>query len=144
MLWCARSRDGRYTFNYQAMKAFNDGVQMRSDWLLPLCGGPERLKEDGRKAHPTQKPEALLHRVMLTSTKPGDLVLDPFFGTGTTGAVAQRLGRRWLGIERDPNYIKLARKRIAAVKTLASEDLEITPEKSEAPRVPFGSLIERG
>jgi modification methylase len=126
------------------MKAFNDGVQMRSDWLLPLCGGPERLKQDGRKAHPTQKPEALLHRVMLTSTKPGDLVLDPFFGTGTTGAVAQRLGRRWLGIERDPNYIKLARKRIAAVKTLASEDLEITPEKSEAPRVPFGSLIERG
>ncbi|MGH7035144.1 MAG: site-specific DNA-methyltransferase [Stellaceae bacterium] len=144
MLWCARSRDGRYTFNYQAMKAFNDGVQMRSDWLLPLCGGPERLKQDGRKAHPTQKPEALLHRVMLTSTKPGDLVLDPFFGTGTTGAVAQRLGRRWLGIERDPNYIKLARKRIAAVKTLASDDLEVTPEKSEAPRVPFGSLIERG
>ncbi len=144
MLWCARSREASYTFNYQAMKSLNDGIQMRSDWMLPLCGGAERLKQDGRKAHPTQKPEALLHRVLLASSKPGDLVLDPFFGTGTTGAVAQRLGRRWLGIERDPDYAKLARKRIAAIKTLEAENLETTPEKSAAPRIPFGTLIERG
>ncbi len=98
LLWCARSAESRYTFNYEAMKALNDDLQMRSDWLFPLCGGPERLKRDGRKAHPTQKPEALLHRVLLASTKPGDLVLDPFFGTGTTGAVAKRLGRRFIGI----------------------------------------------
>ena len=115
LIWCGRSREARYTFNYEAMKALNEDLQMRSDWLLPLCGGPERLKIDGRKAHPTQKPEALLHRVLLASTQPGDLVLDPFFGTGTTGAVAKRLGRRFIGIERDPDYAALARRRIAAV-----------------------------
>src|SRR5215472_15150374 len=102
LIWAARSEASRYTFNYDAMKALNEALQMRSDWLFPLCGGPERLKQDGKKAHPTQKPEALLHRVLLASTKPGDLVLDPFFGTGTTGAVAKRLGRRFIGIERDP------------------------------------------
>ena len=144
LLWCARSRDASYTFNYQSMKAVNDGVQMRSDWLLPLCGGAERLKRDGRKAHPTQKPEGLLHRVLLATTKPGDLVLDPFFGTGTTGAVAQRLGRRWIGIERDAEYAALARERLASVTPLAAEDLETTPEKHEMPRIPFGTLIERG
>ncbi|HVA14401.1 MAG TPA: site-specific DNA-methyltransferase, partial [Stellaceae bacterium] len=114
LLWCGRSRESRYTFNYEAMKALNEDLQMRSDWFLPLCGGPERLKVDGRKAHPTQKPEALLHRVLLAATRPGDLVLDPFFGTGTTGAVAKRLGRRWIGIERDQDYAALARQRIAA------------------------------
>jgi modification methylase len=109
LLWCAHSREARYTFNYEAMKALNEDLQMRSDWLIPLCGGPERLREeDGKKAHPTQKPEALLHRVLLASTRPGDLVLDPFFGTGTTGAVAKRLGRRFIGIERDSAYAKLA------------------------------------
>jgi modification methylase len=144
MLWCAHSQDASYTFNYQAMKAFNEGIQMRSDWMLPLCGGAERLKRDGRKAHPTQKPEALLHRVLLAASKPGDLILDPFFGTGTTGAVAKRLGRRWLGIERDKEYAKLARARIKAVTPLAADELETTPEKSSAPRIPFGSLIERG
>ncbi len=144
LLWCAYSREASYTFNYQAMKAFNDGIQMRSDWLLPLCGGSERLKRDGRKAHPTQKPEGLLHRVLLAASKPGDLVLDPFFGTGTTGAVAQRLGRRWIGIERDPTYAKLARERIKDVVPLSPDDLETTPEKNGAPRIPFGSLIERG
>src|SRR5712692_8660792 len=117
LLWCAFSREAKYTFNYEAMKALNDELQMRSDWLIPLCGGPERLRDgDGKKAHPTQKPEALLHRVLLASTRPGETVLDPFFGTGTTGAVAKRLGRRFIGIERDPDYVAAARRRIAAVR----------------------------
>jgi len=143
LLWCARSRQSKYTFNYDAMKALNDDLQMRSDWFLPLCGGPERLKIDGRKAHPTQKPEALLHRVLLAATRPGDLVLDPFFGTGTTGAVAKRLGRRWLGIERDPDYAKLAAARIASVVP-ADAELVASQGKRDEPRVPFGSLVERG
>src|SRR5579864_6098299 len=142
LLWCARSREARYTFNYEAMKALNDELQMRSDWLIPLCGGPERLRGgDGRKAHPTQKPEALLHRVLLASTRPREVVLDPFCGTGTTGAVAKRLGRRFIGIERDPAYVALARRRIAAVNPAAAESIALE-SKPEAPRVPFGSLVE--
>jgi modification methylase len=144
LLWCARSRESRYTFNYESMKALNEELQMRSDWLIPLCNGSERLKgEDGRKAHPTQKPEALLHRVLMASTRPGDRVLDPFFGTGTTGAVAKRLGRRFIGIERDPAYATLARERIHAV-TAADLDDVVAPQKREEPRIPFGALIERG
>ncbi|MBV9827524.1 MAG: site-specific DNA-methyltransferase [Alphaproteobacteria bacterium] len=144
MLWCARAREARYTFNYEAMKALNDDLQMRSDWLIPLCGGPERLRgEDGKKAHPTQKPEALLHRVLLASSKPGDIVLDPFFGTGTTGAVAKRLGRRFIGIERDPGYLQVARQRIATERP-APADAIVLVSKRDAPRVPFGTLIERG
>ena len=144
LLWCAPSREARYTFNYEAMKALNDELQMRSDWLIPLCGGPERLRDlDGKKAHPTQKPEALLHRVLLASTRPGDVVLDPFFGTGTTGAVAKRLGRRFVGIERDPAYAAIARQRIDAVSPAVSEALALESRR-EAPRIPFGSLIERG
>ncbi|PJN94240.1 modification methylase, partial [Amaricoccus sp. HAR-UPW-R2A-40] len=109
MIWAAKSQSSKYVFNYEAMKALNDGVQMRSDWLIPLCTGSERLKgPDGTKAHPTQKPEALLHRVLVASTRPGDVVLDPFFGTGTTGAVAKRLGRRFVGIERETAYVKAA------------------------------------
>ena len=145
MIWCAKSKDSRHAFNYEAMKALNDDLQMRSDWLLPICSGGERLKDSkGRKGHPTQKPEALLHRVILAATKPGDVVLDPFFGSGTTGAVAKRLGRRWIGIERDPAYIDLARKRIAAVQAVAERELLITPSKREEPRIPFGWLVERG
>ena len=144
LLWCGRSRESKYTFNYQAMKSVNEGIQMRSDWLFPICSGPERLKQDGKKVHPTQKPEGLLHRVLLASSKPGDTVLDPFFGTGTTGAVARRLGRRWIGIEQQDDYIEAARERIAAVVPTAPDDLIITPEKSAEPRVPFGTLIERG
>ena len=144
MLWCAKSQNSRYTFNYQAMKALNEGIQMRSDWLIPLCGGSERIKRDGKKAHPTQKPEALLHRVLLASSKPGDLVLDPFFGTGTTGAVARRLGRQWIGIEQNPEYIAVARERIAAIEQGIGDEIATTEEKNAAPRVPFGSLIERG
>jgi modification methylase len=144
LLWCSADRDARYTFNYDAMKALNDELQMRSDWLIPICGGPERLRDDsGRKAHPTQKPEALLHRVLLASSRPGDLVLDPFCGTGTTGAVAKRLGRRFVGIERDLAYAALARERIAAVVPAEGDVLAID-SKRDAPRVPFGSLVERG
>jgi modification methylase len=144
LLWCATSREARYTFNYEAMKALNDELQMRSDWLIPLCGGPERLRDgEGRKAHPTQKPEALLHRVLLASTRPGEVVLDPFFGTGTTGAVAKWLGRRFIGIERDSAYVALARRRIAEIVPVAGE-LVALDSRREAPRIPFGNLIERG
>jgi modification methylase len=144
LLWCAASKEARYTFNYEAMKALNDDVQMRSDWLIPLCGGPERLRGgDGKKAHPTQKPEALLHRILVASTRPGEVVLDPFFGTGTTGAVAKRLGRHFIGIERDAGYVRLARARIAVVRPAAADALQLQSRR-EAPRVPFGSLVERG
>ncbi len=145
LIWATRDQKSRATFNYEAMKAFNDDVQMRSDWLIPICSGPERLKDDGgRKAHPTQKPEGLLHRVLLATTDVGDVVLDPFFGTGTTGAVAKRLGRRFIGIERDPDYAKAAQERIAKVEVLGDRALEITRSKRNEPRVPFGTIIELG
>ena len=127
------------------MKAANDDVQMRSDWLFPICTGAERLKDDkGDKLHPTQKPEALLARIMLASTKPGDVVLDPFFGSGTTGAVAKRLGRHFVGIEREQAYIDAATERIAAVEPLAAADLAVMTGKRAEPRVAFVSLIEAG
>lgn len=146
LIWAAKSRDQkRYTFNYDALKAFNDDVQMRSDWTLALCTGDERLKDEtGSKAHPTQKPEALLHRVLLSATKAGDVVLDPFFGTGTTGAAAKRLGRRWIGIERDETYATLARARIEMVTPARPEDLQIMGSKRAEPRVPFGAVVEAG
>ena len=146
LIWAARSREQkRYTFNYDALKAFNEDVQMRSDWTLALCTGEERIKgEDGKKAHPTQKPEALLHRVLLAASKPGDVILDPFFGTGTTGAAAKRLGRHWVGIERDETYAKVAEDRIAAVVPAAPEDLAVMGSKKLEPKVPFGSLVEAG
>ncbi len=148
LIWAAKSKGSKYTFNYAAMKMANDDLQMRSDWTLPLCTGGERLKTsdaDGkRKLHPTQKPMALLHRLILASTKPGDVILDPFFGTGTTGAVAKLLGRRFIGIERDESYAAAARERIAAIDPAPPEALSTTPTKREAPRIPFGSLVERG
>lgn len=146
LIWAARSREQkRYTFNYDALKAFNEDTQMRSDWHLALCTGEERLKDDdGQKAHPTQKPESLLYRVLLASTKAGDIVLDPFFGTGTTGAAARRLGRHFIGIERDETYAALARKRIDEVVPATPEDLKITGSKKAEPRVAFGSLVEAG
>lgn len=145
LIWASRSENARYTFNYDSMKAFNDDLQMRSDWLIPICAGPERLKrKSGGKAHPTQKPEALLQRIILASTKPGDLILDPFFGSGTTGAVAKYLGRRWLGIEADQTYVDLARKRIDDVTPLAPDELIPAPSKRAAPRVPFGTILELG
>lgn len=146
LIWAAKGRGAkRYTFNYDAMKMANDELQMRSDWTFPLCTGEERLKDEtGAKAHPTQKPEALLHRILLASTKPGDLVLDPFFGTGTTGAAARRLGRRYLGIERETEYVDLARERIARVQPVAPEDLQVTGSKRSEPRIPFGQILEAG
>src|SRR3989344_2110466 len=146
LIWAAKSRGGRrYTFNYDAMKMANDELQMRSDWTLPLCTGEERLKDDkGDKAHPTQKPEALLHRVIMASTKPGDVILDPFFGTGTTGAVARRLGRKFIGIEREAEYAALAEARIARGIPATAEEMAVTGSKKSEPRVPFGSLVEAG
>jgi modification methylase len=145
MIWCAKDADARYCFNYEAMKSLNDDLQMRSDWLLPICNGGERLKdENGNKAHPTQKPEALLHRVILAATKPGAVVLDPFFGTGTTGVVAKRLGRHYIGIEREHAYVEVARKRLSKVRPVEDLSLMATPSKREEPRIPFGWLVERG
>ena len=145
LIWAAQGQDAKYDFNYQAMKSLNDGIQMRSDWEIPICSGKERLKDaSGKKIHSTQKPEALLHRVLLSSSSPGDLILDPFFGTGTTGAVAKKLGRHYVGIEQDKKYIKEAKKRIKNVKLLGKKELEVTESKKNQIRVPFGSLVESG
>jgi modification methylase len=146
LIWAAREEGAKgYTFNYEALKAGNEDVQVRSDWTLPLCTGDERLKlKDGKKLHPTQKPEALLARTILAASRPGDLVLDPFCGTGTTGAVAKRLGRRFIGLERDAGYAKAALARIADIKTLPDESLASFMTAREAPRVPFSALVERG
>ncbi|MGV1918060.1 site-specific DNA-methyltransferase [uncultured Agrobacterium sp.] len=146
MIWASRDAKAKsYTFNYEALKASNDDVQMRSDWLFPICSGSERLKgDDGKKIHPTQKPEALLARVIMASTKPGDVVLDPFFGSGTTGAVAKRLGRHFVGIEREQDYIDAASARIAAVEPLGKAELTVMTGKKAEPRVAFNVLLESG
>ncbi len=146
LLWAATSQSAKYTFNHHAMKGLNEGLQMRSDWRLPICSGKERLKIQGRKAHATQKPEALLYRVLLASSNPGDVVLDPFFGTGTTGAVARRLHRHWIGIERDPVYARLARQRIAAIvpEPLDESAFDVRDRRRLAPRVSLGTLLEAG
>jgi len=145
LIWAAYDRSARYRFNYDTMKALNDDLQMRSDWTIPVCGGPERLKDEhGHKLHPTQKPEALVARSLLASTRAGDLVLDPFLGSGTTAAVAKRLGRRFVGIEADPGYAAIARSRIASVIPLDQATLEPTPSKREAPRIPFNAVLEAG
>ncbi len=147
LIWATRSeKQKRYTFNYDALKTANDDVQMRSDWwTLPICSGGERMKnDDGRKSHPTQKPEALLHRIIVGTTNPGDVILDPFFGTGTTGAVAKLLGRHFIGLERDSDYIDVATRRINNVRTLGAEDIEVQTSKKSEPRVPFGALVEHG
>ncbi len=144
LIWAAHDEKARYTFNYRAMKTLNDELQMRSDWLFPICSGAERIKRDGVKAHPTQKPEALLYRILLACTKPGDIVLDPFFGTGTTGAVAKRLGRHWIGIEREDAYISVAETRIAEALPLDESAVATMQSPKAAPRVAFGTLIENG
>ena len=145
LIWASKSEAGKYTFNYEALKALNEGVQMRSDWVIPLCTGHERIKDEaGDKAHPTQKPEALLHRVILGTTNPGDVVLDPFFGTGTTGAVAKMLGREFIGIEREAAYRAAAERRIAKIRKFDRDALETTGSKRAEPRVPFGQVVERG
>jgi len=145
MIWCSKSQNSKYTFNYEAMKSLNEGTQMRSDWHLPLCTGKERLKgEDGKKVHPTQKPESLLYRVILSSTNIGDTVLDPFSGTGTTAAVAKKLGRNYIGIERDQDYIAAATQRLAEITDVFDESLLKTPSKKKQPRIPFGTVLEKG
>jgi len=144
LIWASMGEKARYHFNYRAMKTLNDELQMRSDWVIPVCGGPERLKEDGHKAHPTQKPEALLYRVLLATTERGDVVLDPFFGTGTTGAVAKRLGRQWIGCEREENYRRVALKRIEKELPLDESALATMQSRKDAPRVAFGQLVEAG
>jgi modification methylase len=145
LIWASRSQKSRVTFNYEAMKLANDDTQMRSDWLFPICTGAERLKdEDDGKVHPTQKPEALLFRILNATTKPDDIVLDPFFGTGTTGAVARKLGRHFIGIEREESYVSAALQRIASIRPGVFEALQsVTPKRKET-RIPFGSLIEQG
>ena len=146
LIWAQKKRGAKYTFNHQSMKALNDdregGLQMRADWYLPLTTGKERIKSNGLKAHSTQKPEALLYRIIMASSNPGHMILDPFFGTGTTGAVAQKLGRNWIGIERDRKYIRIAQKRIDAIQRADEEALNV--EKQKQARVPFGALIENG
>ena len=144
LIWASLGEKARYTFNYRSMKTLNDELQMRSDWEFPICGGPERLKAEGRKVHPTQKPEALLYRILLACSKPGDVVLDPFFGTGTTGAVAKRLGRHWIGIEREAVYIAAAQARIDAALPLDESALTTMQSPKAAPRVAFGVLVETG
>ncbi|CRK75278.1 site-specific DNA-methyltransferase [Nereida ignava] len=145
LIWASKQEASKYTFNYEALKSLNEGVQMRSDWVLPICTGHERIKKkNGDKAHPTQKPHSLLHRVLVATTNPGDVVLDPFFGTGTTGAVAKMLGREFIGIEREAEYRAVAEKRIAAVRKFDKDALQVTQSKRAEPRVPFGQLVERG
>jgi modification methylase len=141
LIWAQKKKGAHYTFNYHAMKSLNDDMQMRSDWLIPICTGKERIKANGIKAHTTQKPEALLYRILLASTNPGDVVLDPFFGSGTTGAVAKKLGRHFIGIERDEGYIKIAQTRIAAVDPVPEAAINL-PDSRRQRRVPFGALLE--
>ncbi len=145
LIWASKGPKSAYTFNYEAMKSLNDELQMRSDWNIPICAGAERLKDDnGGKAHSTQKPEALLHRVIVASTRPGDVILDPFFGSGTTGAVAKKLARHFIGIERDPSYARVARQRIAKIGQASDDAIEVTKSKRAEPRIPFGWVVERG
>jgi modification methylase len=145
LIWAQKDKRARYTFNYQDMKSLNDELQMRSDWLLPLCTGAERVKINGQKVHPTQKPESLLYRVILSSSNPGDIVLDPFFGTGTTGAIAKKLHRRWIGIEKEAEYVRAAAERINAIQPQAFNDLSFSSSSGrKARRVPFSRLLETG
>jgi modification methylase len=145
LIWASPSKEAKPCFNYEAMKNLNDEKQMRSDWILPICNGKERVRTDsGEKVHPTQKPEALLYRVITSSTKPGDVIVDPFFGSGTTGAMAKKLGRHFIGIERDKTYAKHAEKRIAGIDAIGTTEFLITPAKRDEPRIPFGAVLERG
>ena len=144
IIWASKNKKSKYTFNYQSLKCLNDDIQMRSDWLLPICNGKERLKKNGKKVHSTQKPEALLHRIILASTNKDDLILDPFLGTGTTAVVAKKLGRKYYGIEKDENYFLEAKKRICETKKINDENLDIIENHKSKPRIPFGSLVELG
>ncbi len=144
LIWASKNKKSKYTFNYQSLKCFNDDLQMRSDWLIPICSGKERLKLNGKKIHSTQKPEALLHRIILASTNKEDKILDPFLGTGTTAVVAKKLGRKYLGIEKDNKYFKYANERIDRTKKIETDNLDTLKTNKSKPRVPFGSLVELG
>lgn len=144
LIWASKNKNSRYTFHYKTMKAFNDDLQLRSDWYIPICNGGERLKDEkGNKLHSTQKPEALLYRIIISTSNPGDVVLDPFMGSGTTGAIAKKLGRNFIGIEKDEKYIKFANERIEKAKPYVNHTLKY-PFEAKKPRVPFGTLIENG
>ena len=144
LIWASKNKKSRYTFNYQSLKCLNDDLQMRSDWILPICNGKERLKKDGKKIHSTQKPEALLHRIILATTNKGDSIVDPFLGTGTTAVVAKKLGRKYFGVEKDKKYFQAAKQRINETLEIKDDYLDILPNNKSKPRVPFGSLIEMG
>ena len=144
IIWASHNQKSKYTFNYKAMKVLNDDKQMRSDWSLPICSGKERIKDSGKTLHPTQKPESLLHRIIISSTLPGDKILDPFFGTGSTGAMAKKLGRNFIGIEKDIKYMTFAKKRIKLIKPLKNEDLSITKNPKKEIKIPFGNLLDNG
>jgi site-specific DNA-methyltransferase (adenine-specific)/modification methylase len=145
LIWASKNKKSKYTFNYQSLKCLNDDLQMRSDWVIPICSGKERLKkENGKKVHSTQKPEALLHRIILATTNIGDAIFDPFLGTGTTAVVAKKLGRKYYGIERDKVYFKAAIERINKTKVIKEEYLDVVENNKLKPRIPFGSLVELG
>jgi len=144
LIWASKNKKSKYTFNYQSLKCLNDDLQMRSDWTIPICNGKERLKKNGKKIHSTQKPEALLHRIMLATTNKGYSILDPFLGTGTTAVVAKKLGRQYFGIEKDKKYFKAANERINKTKTIEESYLDTLENNKSKPRVPFGSLVELG
>ena len=144
LIWASKSEKSKYTFNYQSLKCLNDDLQMRSDWTLPICNGKERLKKNGKKIHSTQKPEALLHRIILATTNKGDLVCDPFIGTGTSAVVAKKLGRKYFGIEKDKKYFGAANKRINQTKVIEDNYLDTVENNKSKPRIPFGSLVEMG
>ncbi len=145
LLWCATSRDAKYTFNYQNLKELNDGKQMRSDWYIPICNGKERIREnDKSRSHPTQKPEALLYRILLASSKKGDLIVDPFLGTGTTAVVAKKLQRNFLGIDQDKKYIQIAKKRLNNTKSYEDDVVVLKKSRKDLPKIPFGELVEQG
>ena len=144
LIWASKNKKSKYTFNYQSLKCLNDDLQMRSDWTLPICNGKERLKKNGKKIHSTQKPEALLHRIILATTNKGDTIFDPFLGTGTTAVVSKKLGRNYYGIEKDKNYFISAKERIDKTKKIADNFLDTIENNKSKPRIPFGSLVELG
>lgn len=144
LIWAQKNRGASYTFNHHALKQLNEGLQMRSDWYFPICSGKERLRDNGTKVHSTQKPLALLYRVLIASTHPGDIVLDPFFGTGTTGMAARQLRRHWIGIEQEKRYVEFAQQRISQIEPFPADFLELTPNPRRRQRLPFGSLLENG
>jgi len=144
LIWASKNKKTKYTFNYQSLKCFNDDLQMRSDWILPICSGKERLKKNGTKVHSTQKPESLLHRIIIATTNKGDLIFDPFLGTGTTAVVAKKLGRKYYGIEKEKKYFIAARERIAKTKVIEEDYLDAIESNKLKPRIPFGSLVEMG